>query len=372
MNRWPTIVSAPTAIPTPTASKAALDHDRTRRGGPAAASGTPPQPCETMSSAFTWAEKPFACPLKASKRRGRATFVRRPWYGFAPPAARWRLGALARRCRPQRRVPVSGLEVFGPGDERARLQGVARDGAFREAVTWQSREVLASAVDKVAGGVVESPARRRRREDAVASDWQRYCAKNDTIGFFGPLAWGRFAEEGVAVDVRAGGLARECVVHLEVWAVEALARAVGLETVLPMGPLSATCATVLSATPITEARERGLAALDRLEAARRAVADAGRDGLLAALVALDRLFEELAGRPAVWAEGDSDGGRTVAYLDCMRDLDVTLGPGVLAELRATLPALLASSRWWCGVVYAAGKARLEQVARPTGPGRLRR
>ena len=70
----------------------------------------------------------------------------------------------------------------------------------------------------------------------VASYWQRYCAKNDTIGFFGPLAWGRFAEEGPAVSVRAGGLVRECVVHLEVWAVEALARAVGLETVLPMDP----------------------------------------------------------------------------------------------------------------------------------------
>src|SRR6516225_6091001 len=31
--------------------------------------------------------------------------------------------------------PVSGLEVFGPGDESARLRLVARDPAFREAVT---------------------------------------------------------------------------------------------------------------------------------------------------------------------------------------------------------------------------------------------
>ena len=267
--------------------------------------------------------------------------------------------------------PVSGLEVFGPGDERARLQVVARDRVFREAVTWQSREALASAIDKLADGVTESPARMRRREDVVASYWQRYCAKNDTIGFFGPLAWGRFAEEGAAVDLRAAGLVRECVVHLEVWAVEALARAVGLEAVLPMDPFpERDLRERFLRQPDLQVRDRGLAALDRLEAARRDVADAGQDGLLEALAALDRLFEELTGRPAVWVEGDADGGRTVAYLDCMRDLDMTLGPGVLAELRATLPALLASSRWWCGVAYAAGKERLERIALAHGPGPL--
>ena len=266
---------------------------------------------------------------------------------------------------------VSGLEVFGPGDERARLQGVSRDRAFREAVAWQSREALASAVDKLAKGVPESPARQRRHEDVVASYWQRYCAKNDTIGFFGPLAWGRFAEDGPAVDVRAAGLVRECVVHLEVWAVEAVARAVGLETALPMDPFPERALRErLHGQSDPGVRERGIAALDRLEAARREVAGAGRDGLLEALAALDRLFEELTGRPAAWAQGDADGGRTVAYLDCMRDLDMTLGPGVLAELRATLPALLSSSRWWCGVVYAAAKARLERIAEAHGPGPL--
>ena len=39
--------------------------------------------------------------------------------------------------------PVEGLQVFGPGDG-LRLAEVARDPGFREAVTWQSREALAS------------------------------------------------------------------------------------------------------------------------------------------------------------------------------------------------------------------------------------
>ena len=70
------------------------------------------------------------------------------------------------------------------------------------------------------------------------------------------------------------------------------------------------------------------------------MAAAPREDVAAALDQLDRVFEEVTGRPAARAEGDSGGGRTVAYLDCMRDLDVTLGPAVLDELRASLPAVL--------------------------------
>ena len=43
---------------------------------------------------------------------------------------------------------------------------------------------------------------------------------------------------------------------------------------------------------------------------------------------------------------------------------------MLAELRAALPALLASSRWWCGIAYAAGKKKLERIAKAHGPGPL--
>jgi hypothetical protein len=260
---------------------------------------------------------------------------------------------------------IAGLEVFGAPDEEERLAQVARDPRFREAVAWQSRGALRGGVDKlVAGG--ESPARRRRRAEVVAGYWQRYCAKNDTIGYFGPLGWGRFAEDGAAIAVRAGALQAARVVHLETWAVEAVARAGGDDALLPMGPF-----------PERELRARlagngqGLAALDRLEAARAAVAAASPDALPLALDELDRVFEELTGRPAVRREGDSGGGRTVAYLDCMRDLDLTLGPAVLDELRLTLPAILEASRWWCGRAFARGTEALARVADgrdgPIGP-----
>ena len=260
---------------------------------------------------------------------------------------------------------IDGLEVFGAPDEEERLALVARDPRFREAVAWQSREALRGGVDKLAAAG-ESAARRRRRAEVVAGYWQRYCAKNDTIGFFGPLGWGRFADEGEAIEVRAGALRAERAVHLETWAVEALASALGDDRLLPMHPF-----------PEQELARRlagsapGLAALHRLEAARDAAATASPKSLPTALDELDRVFEELTGRPAARRDGDSGGGRTVAYLDCMRDLDLTLGPAVLDELRSTMPAVFEASRWWCGRVYARGAEALARVAAgregPIGP-----
>ena len=248
--------------------------------------------------------------------------------------------------------PVEGLDRFGP-DEDARLAEVARDPAFREAVAWQSRESLTRAVDKLAAGAPGSPSRRRRWIDVVGNYWQRYCSKNDTIGFFGPLAWGSFAEDGDAISVRSGALERERVVHLETWAVEAVAAAAGVTTPLPMGPF-----------PERDLRPLlvDTSGLDRLEAARDAVASAQGDAIAAALDDLDRVFEAITGRPAARAEDDSGGGRTVAYLDCMRDLDVTLGPAVLDELRTSLPLVLSASRWWCGRVFDRGAELLGQIA----------
>jgi len=245
--------------------------------------------------------------------------------------------------------PVAGLEAFGAGED-ARLAEVARDPAFREAVAWQSRESLTRAVDKLANGAAGSPSRARRWTDVVSSYWQRYCSKNDTIGFFGPLAWGTFGDE---LSFRSGALERERVVHFETWAMEAVATAAGIDAPLPMGPFPERALRPLLADP---------SGLDRLEVAREAVAAAPRTGVAAALDELDRVFEAVTGRAAARGEGDSGGGRTVAYLDCMRELDLTLGPAVLDELRDSLPAVLYASRWWSGRVFDRGAELLGRLA----------
>jgi hypothetical protein len=254
--------------------------------------------------------------------------------------------------------PIAGLSAFGGEDESVRLAEVARDPAFAEAVIWQNRSAYRTAVAKIAeeGG---SGSKRRQRDGVVAGYWQRYCAKNDTVGFFGPLAWGRIRDDGRALAVRSGRLMASREVHFESWCLEALMAAVGTKAVVP-----------LNRRPELELREQlerlgdaaALAVLDRVEAARQSVADASAvDELLVALDSFDRLIEELTGEPPAPAEDGAEGGRTPLYLDCMRDLDVELGPLLISELATGLPLLLEASRWWCGRSFALGRTVMTRI-----------
>jgi hypothetical protein len=255
--------------------------------------------------------------------------------------------------------PVRGLDVFGASDESARLADIAADCAFADAVAWQNRSAYRTAVAKIAGRTSEPGSKRRRRDGVVAAYWQRYCSKNDTIGFFGPLAWGAIRDAGPAISVRSRGLIASREVHLESWCMEALA-----QTVHPSLVVS------LNGRPEIDLRRQldelghaaGLRALDRLEVARVTVVNApGGQELLDALDAFDALLEELAGAPRAPGDAGSKSGRTPLYLDCMRDLDVEIGPAIVGELAASLPLLLEASRWWCGRTYAYTRETLAEV-----------
>ncbi|MFJ2776924.1 lantibiotic dehydratase [Kitasatospora sp. NPDC087315] len=116
------------------------------------------------------------------------------------------------------------------------LQEIARTPAFREAVAWQNRPVLDSGIapflnwTPTAAGRTSMP---RQREELVAHYWQRFCVKNDTIGFFGPVGWGRWdaGTAGVAVDAGTG-LTAESTVYWASWAIDALAATVGADPAL--------------------------------------------------------------------------------------------------------------------------------------------
>jgi hypothetical protein len=263
---------------------------------------------------------------------------------------------------------VSGLEAFGAGEESERLRRVAADARFQEAVTWQNPAALANALLKVADGAPAKPSRARQREEIVASYWQRYCAKNDTIGFFGPLAWGRIEDGGPPLAVRAGAVVRERAVHLEAWPVQALAEALDPQLKIATGlRAERDLRAALEAHADDDVRERGLAALDRLEAARDALAAAGPGELRDALAALDAVFVELTGREPVRNHGRAYGARTLAYVDCMRDIDVTIGPRLISDMAPALQVLFEAGRWYCGQVNAVGRRVIER-ALPGGRG----
>ncbi|HET7047363.1 MAG TPA: lantibiotic dehydratase [Solirubrobacteraceae bacterium] len=265
--------------------------------------------------------------------------------------------------------PVSGLKAFGSGDEPVRLRGIARDSMFREAVTWQNPAALDHAIAKLADGSPAKPSRTRQREELVASYWQRYCAKNDTIGFFGPLAWGRINDAGAPLSSRSGALVRERDVHLEAWGVQALAAAIDPELTIATGPhAAADLRAALDTHSDAGIRKRGLGSLDRFERALDLVARAPAESLREALAALDATFSELTGRDPVRNAGRAYGARTLVYIDCMRDLDLTLGSTLVSEIAPGLQVLFEAGRWYSGRVNEFGKGVIEQSLPPGGRG----
>ncbi|MEV0728190.1 lantibiotic dehydratase [Polymorphospora sp. NPDC050346] len=107
----------------------------------------------------------------------------------------------------------------------ATIQAIAQDARFREAVVWQNRRLLNDCLDKAARGEPRN-VRGRNHELAIAGYLQRYCVKNDTIGFFGPVGWARWSGGPQRITTRPGPrlLARRRV-YFEVWAVDAVADA---------------------------------------------------------------------------------------------------------------------------------------------------
>jgi Lantibiotic dehydratase, N terminus len=122
--------------------------------------------------------------------------------------------------------PVRHVQAFADTD-RARVSAAVRAlvamPQFREAVTWQSRSALKDGMDRLGEG---DTSKQRRRERVVASYAQRYCTKNDSIGFFGPFGYGEIDRSVATIDVQPGPtlLARRRV-YFEQWAIDVLAEA---------------------------------------------------------------------------------------------------------------------------------------------------
>ena len=108
----------------------------------------------------------------------------------------------------------------------AALHEIAETPGFREALTWQNRGALSSGLDPLLRSLREGASRNsthRQREELVASYWLRYCVKNDTIGFFGPVGWARITPEVEHLVTTPGkGLVTARKTYWEAWAIEAL------------------------------------------------------------------------------------------------------------------------------------------------------
>ncbi|MEK6278953.1 MAG: lantibiotic dehydratase [Acidobacteriota bacterium] len=106
------------------------------------------------------------------------------------------------------------------------VREIASGDDFREALVWQNREAFRNGVKHLldaSANKTSKPSAQRAREALVAKYLQRYCTKNDTIGFFGPVGWVRLMHEGEPIAVRPGPrLVASRNVYFEVWCIDAI------------------------------------------------------------------------------------------------------------------------------------------------------
>jgi hypothetical protein len=111
------------------------------------------------------------------------------------------------------------------------LREFARDPMFQEAVIWQNRQAFESTVQSIGreNGPSARNKRQRNHEDLIANYAQRYCVKNDTIGFFGPVAWGRIESGSRMLELSYGpSLTKRRQTYFENWTIDKIAASLSL------------------------------------------------------------------------------------------------------------------------------------------------
>lgn len=109
-------------------------------------------------------------------------------------------------------------------EARRALRGLVADDRMREAILWQSPSSLLGIDHLVADPNADRSSKTRQREHTAAMYVQRFCAKNDTIGFFGPVTLGSIDNDARAIEFAPQPtlVAKERV-YFEHWAINALA-----------------------------------------------------------------------------------------------------------------------------------------------------
>jgi hypothetical protein len=239
-------------------------------------------------------------------------------------------------------LDADGFEVAfqaAAGRASRRLYEIAQMPRFREAVAWQNPGAMTGVDGLVRSGPAPGPAdnrrlrvKRRMREELVARYWQRYCAKNETTGFFGPVCWIGLDPEAPAAAVSPGpDLLRTRRVYLEQWALAALAEALAADPeIRPWLPVALRPHVALAGHEVLRASQPAQA-LSRAEAAVLAACDGRRP---AVEVARQAMLDAGLG-----LRKESD---VYVLLDRLAEQDVVVW-GVDLPLRATAEGLLRSS-----------------------------
>jgi lantibiotic biosynthesis dehydratase-like protein len=117
------------------------------------------------------------------------------------------------------------------GQLSSRILELAAEPRLKLALAWQNHRIFDTAITPMlrnqASNHVRRNSKQRQHEELIANYWQRYCVKNDTIGFTGPVGWALLDPEAAATRLETGkGLTASSEVFFEPWIVDRLAAAV--------------------------------------------------------------------------------------------------------------------------------------------------
>jgi lantibiotic biosynthesis dehydratase-like protein len=141
--------------------------------------------------------------------------------------------ALARAFEAGRKWPGKhDLEEFdgrfaaSAEETSATIAGIARQPRYLEALTWQNPQFVRNCVDRLEVAGQDRRSKLRKQQAVISNYIQRYTTKNESIGFFGPVAWAEWATGDRTSSLRAGpALVSRRTVYFETWAIDEVAAA---------------------------------------------------------------------------------------------------------------------------------------------------
>lgn len=184
---------------------------------------------DEMRRTGEWEEKARRAPLVSALQALKAGKVPGPVAG--EPGFDAHLDA----CRDARRHVEEATAAYRAAyDEGVRevsraVRELLRDERFSEAMIWQNRQAhhlvkRGLLRDEDSGDEPRRGSKQRQSEELIAFYAQRYCVKNDSIGFFGPIGWADLRPPAGGLTARPGpDIMAERHVYFEGWCIDALA-----------------------------------------------------------------------------------------------------------------------------------------------------
>jgi Lantibiotic dehydratase, N terminus len=117
----------------------------------------------------------------------------------------------------------------------AAIAAIARQPRYREALTWQNPQFVRNCVDRLDVPGQERRSKLRKQQAVISNYVQRYTTKNESIGFFGPVAWAEWTGDRASSLLAGPALVRRRTVYFETWAIDEVAAALARRPELAHG-----------------------------------------------------------------------------------------------------------------------------------------